>query len=60
MHDRGDYKTGWQLEKEWDDQQRKKKQALEAALSKMNCQEEVDLANLNGKYEYCAFYYLRS
>jgi RING finger protein 113A len=22
MHDRGDYKTGWQLEQEWDDKQR--------------------------------------
>ena len=24
LHDRGDYKQGWQLEKEWDDEQRKK------------------------------------
>jgi RING finger protein 113A len=22
MHDRGDYKTGWQLEREWDEQQK--------------------------------------
>ncbi|KAI8804034.1 hypothetical protein BJ742DRAFT_682413 [Cladochytrium replicatum] len=25
MHDRGDYKTGWQLEKEWEEEQRQKK-----------------------------------
>jgi len=24
LHDRGDYKTGWQLEREWDEQQKKK------------------------------------
>ncbi|KAJ3142586.1 hypothetical protein HK100_000486 [Physocladia obscura] len=24
MHDRGDYKTGWQLDKEWEDQQKQK------------------------------------
>ncbi|KAJ1569689.1 hypothetical protein HK096_002304, partial [Nowakowskiella sp. JEL0078] len=26
MHDRGDYKTGWQIDKEWDEQQRLKKE----------------------------------
>ncbi len=25
MHDRGDYKQGWQLEKEWDEKQEAKK-----------------------------------
>ena len=25
MHDRGDYKSGWQLEKEWNDAQKNKK-----------------------------------
>jgi RING finger protein 113A len=30
MHDRGDYKAGWQIEREWDDQQRKKQAALES------------------------------
>lgn len=29
MHDRGDYKTGWQLEREWDEQQKIK--AIERA-----------------------------
>ncbi|OQR93101.1 hypothetical protein THRCLA_08555 [Thraustotheca clavata] len=28
MHDRGDYKSGWQIEKEWEEQERKRKQAL--------------------------------
>lgn len=26
MHDRGDYKLGWQLDKEWDEQQKRKRQ----------------------------------
>mmetsp|Transcript_1088 Transcript_1088/g.1534 ORF Transcript_1088/g.1534 Transcript_1088/m.1534 type:complete len:354 (+) Transcript_1088:110-1171(+) len=26
IHDRGDYKTGWQLEKEWEEEQKKKKE----------------------------------
>jgi hypothetical protein len=30
MHDRGDYKAGWQIEREWDEQQRKKQAALES------------------------------
>jgi RING finger protein 113A len=29
LHDRGDYKSGWQQEKEWDEQQGKKKKKLE-------------------------------
>ncbi|RHY40200.1 hypothetical protein DYB30_011604 [Aphanomyces astaci] len=29
MHDRGDYKSGWQIDKEWDEKERKKKQALQ-------------------------------
>lgn len=35
LHDRGDYKSGWQLEKEWEDKQaakRRKIQELEASL----------------------------
>lgn len=31
MHDRSDYKTGWQQEKEWDEQQAKKKKRIEEA-----------------------------
>jgi RING finger protein 113A len=33
LHDRGDYKSGWQLEKEWDAQQLKKKKRLEDSVS---------------------------
>jgi len=46
MHDRGDYKTGWQLEREWDAQQ---KQAAEDRLQgnrqaqKQNTEEEDEL-----------------
>lgn len=32
LHDRGDYKSGWQLEKEWDENQAKKKRKLEESL----------------------------
>ncbi|KAF0712241.1 Aste57867_4890 [Aphanomyces stellatus] len=28
LHDRGDYKSGWQIDKEWDEKERKKQQAL--------------------------------
>lgn len=31
LHDRGDFKAGWQQEKEWDEQQAKKKKRLEEA-----------------------------
>jgi RING finger protein 113A len=34
MHDRSDYKTGWQQEREWDELQRKKKMRLEEAATK--------------------------
>ena len=29
LHDRGDYKSGWQQEREWDAEQAKKKKRLE-------------------------------
>uniref|UniRef100_A0A7S2SXW6 C3H1-type domain-containing protein n=1 Tax=Rhizochromulina marina TaxID=1034831 RepID=A0A7S2SXW6_9STRA len=32
MHDRGNYKTGWQLEKEWEEKQAKRKQLLAMGL----------------------------
>ena len=32
MHDRGDYKSGWQLEREWDEAQARKKKRLEESL----------------------------
>jgi len=32
LHDRGDYKSGWQMEREWDEQQSKKKKKLEEGL----------------------------
>lgn len=32
LHDRGNYSSGWQQEKEWDEQQSKKKKRLEEAL----------------------------
>ncbi|CEL99180.1 unnamed protein product [Vitrella brassicaformis CCMP3155] len=32
IHDRGDYKSGWQLEKEWDEQQKKKQEKLQKLI----------------------------
>ncbi|BBN07019.1 RING finger protein 113A [Marchantia polymorpha subsp. ruderalis] len=32
MHDRGDYKSGWQMEKEWDESQKKKKDRIVQGL----------------------------
>lgn len=32
LHDRSDYKTGWQLEKEWNEEQKKKEKALQEKL----------------------------
>jgi len=34
LHDRGDTLAGWQLEKQWEEQQRKKKEAQEKEISK--------------------------
>lgn len=39
MHDRGDYKTGWQLEREWESKQKAKR---ESALSGEKKEEEED------------------
>eukprot|EP01041_Mallomonas_annulata_P001106 gene1106-2152_t len=33
LHDRGDYKSGWQLEREWDAEQLRKKRKLELSLA---------------------------
>ena len=32
LHDRGDYKSGWQMEREWDAQQAKKKKKMEESI----------------------------
>ncbi|XP_031100323.1 zinc finger CCCH domain-containing protein 1-like [Ipomoea triloba] len=32
MHDRGDYKSGWQLEKEWDEAEKAKKRRMEMGM----------------------------
>ena len=39
LHDRGDYKTGWQLDKEWDVIQNAKKRKIEAQLKKFGMEE---------------------
>lgn len=46
LHDRGDYKSGWQLEKEWDAVQAKKKKILEESVASFVGEDgkEVDLA----------------
>ncbi|KAJ3193758.1 hypothetical protein HK101_004260 [Irineochytrium annulatum] len=43
MHDRGDYKSGWQLEKEWEDEMKEKKKAeQEAAFLGESVEEAAD------------------
>lgn len=41
LHDRGDYKSGWQLEKEWDVLQAKKKKKLEDSMKGFGDEGEV-------------------
>ncbi|KAL2629381.1 hypothetical protein R1flu_014067 [Riccia fluitans] len=33
MHDRGDYKSGWQMEKEWDESQKRKKDRIAQGIA---------------------------
>ena len=40
MHDRGDYKSGWQLEREWESEQAKKKKKLEDSISRFGDEEK--------------------
>uniref|UniRef100_A0A7N0UHK0 Zinc finger CCCH domain-containing protein 1 n=1 Tax=Kalanchoe fedtschenkoi TaxID=63787 RepID=A0A7N0UHK0_KALFE len=40
MHDRGDYKSGWQMEREWDEAEKERKRKL--ALKALNSDEEDD------------------
>lgn len=40
LHDRGDYKSGWQLEKEWEELQRKKRSKSAVAKSQQQDEEE--------------------
>jgi RING finger protein 113A len=42
LHDRGDYKSGWQLAKEWDEEQAKKKKRLAEAVSKLENVDDED------------------
>ncbi|KAG0349049.1 hypothetical protein BG004_002249 [Podila humilis] len=42
MHDRGDYKAGWQLDKEWEDEQRAKKAALIEGLGESESSSDED------------------
>lgn len=40
MHDRGDYKSGWQLEKEWDEKEKARKRNL--ALKQLESDEDAE------------------
>jgi hypothetical protein len=52
LHDRGDYKSGWQLEKEWDTLQAKKKKKLEESLKSFELENEVgDVDDVDGAVE---------
>jgi RING finger protein 113A len=43
LHDRGDYKTGWELEKEWEDQQRLKRMGTKRQEENYEIQQEEDV-----------------
>lgn len=40
LHDRGDYKSGWQMEREWEEQQAAKKRRLQQAVDTMENQDD--------------------
>lgn len=40
MHDRGDYKAGWQLDREWEEKERQRKEREQAALAGMLGEED--------------------
>lgn len=57
MHDRGDYKTGWQLEKEWEEAQRNKTKfgasdPNKYAVSESESEEELPFACLICRQEF--------
>ncbi|KAI8348668.1 hypothetical protein BD560DRAFT_410650 [Blakeslea trispora] len=57
LHDRGDYKTGWQLEKEWEDAQKNKSRFGESdpnqyAISEDSSDEELPFACLICREEF--------
>ena len=52
MHDRSDYKTGWQQEKEWDERQAKKKKRIEEASMLSAFAAAADTAESKGEFAY--------
>jgi len=44
LHDRGDYKSGWQLEKEWDAEQARKRKKLEDSVQTFMGGGEADVS----------------
>ncbi|KAL3687408.1 hypothetical protein R1sor_013717 [Riccia sorocarpa] len=42
MHDRGDYKSGWQMEKDWDEVQKRKKERIARGLPDEEEEKEED------------------
>ena len=50
LHDRGDYKSGWQMEREWEDKQAAKKARIqkleENALAAMNSSSGIDVRSV--------------
>lgn len=45
LHDRSDYKMGWQLDKEWEEDQKKKAAALAARIARGGGAEDADAAD---------------
>ena len=47
LHDRGDYKSGWQLERDWDNAQAYKKRKLKEQLQKFGNEEGISFITTN-------------
>ncbi|OII76735.1 zinc CCCH type domain-containing protein [Cryptosporidium andersoni] len=51
LHDRSDYKSGWQLEKEWEDQQKKKKNDIIRYFRSVNSYKDTFKSSLENNQE---------
>ena len=47
IHDRSDYKAGWQIEKEWQEEQRKKQERLAKGLGKLRPLDAIAFGQMN-------------
>lgn len=51
LHDRGDYKAGWQIEREWDEKQAKKRKMVEESMKFIDPENGEDGEQMPGEEE---------